>query len=154
MRRIIGTALAPVFQGDEGESRIGTITGEAEALNGDDILDRRFSGENLFDLLNGRGRAVGTGFRWSLNIDDQEALVFIRHESAWQTDEEIAEAGNESEIDDHHPARTARAAGGCLGVAMGQAIEFAVEPAAKATFFVMPFLDGLEEGGAKGRCQR
>ncbi len=154
LRRVVGPTFAPVLQGNEGQRCVGTVAGEAEALNCNDILYRRFVLEDFLDLFDGGNRAVGTGFRWSLNVNDQEALILIRHEGAGKADEEITETGDQREVDDHHSPRTTGTARCRLGIAIRQAIELPVEPAAQTALFLMALLDGLEERGAKSRCQR
>ena len=147
-------ALFPVFQGNERNAHVLSLTAEAEALHGDDVFDFRLlfdDGFHLFDFFDGAlgGRAGG-----QLDAGDDEALVFVRQEVAWQAVVDIDRAGGDGEIDDEHRIADADTFGDGRFIGVGSDFDEAVEPAEEAAFFVVVVAYRFQDGGAEGRRQR
>src|SRR3546814_4900977 len=83
---ILGAALAPVLQSDEGEAGILAGAGEAEAGDRHDALHRRLLPEGGLDLLDHLEGPVGARLAWRLHVDQQEAMVLVRQEGCRELD--------------------------------------------------------------------
>src|SRR3546814_340240 len=103
---ILGAALAPVLQSDEGEAGILAGAGEAEAGDRHDALHRRLLPEGGLDLLDHLEGPVGARLAWRLHVDQQEALVLVRQEGCRELEPRPAEAGEESQVDHHIAPRS------------------------------------------------
>ena len=151
----LGT-LFPVFQGDEGESHVLSLTAEAEALDGDDVFDFRLLFQEGFHLLDFFDGALGGGACGQLDAGDDKALVFVGEEVGRQAAVDVHRTGGDGEV--HHKHRIADADefgdGGFVG--MGEEFDHAVEPAEEAAFFVVVVAYRFEQGGAErgGEGQR
>ncbi|CNU35789.1 Uncharacterised protein [Salmonella enterica subsp. enterica serovar Bovismorbificans] len=83
------------------------------------------------------------------------ALVFIRQERAWQTNEQISHTDDDNEIEQQVTPGAAQNIAYAIGVVMRALIKQAVKPAEKAffPFAMIAFGDGFEHRRAQRRRQ-
>ncbi|MCY1406143.1 hypothetical protein D9M71_214010 [compost metagenome] len=145
-------ALAPVLQRHEGHPGVaaGTEGEDVETGEGDHVLHRRVLHQFLGDRA-GEFFGAGQRRRWRQEVGVEHiALVLVRHQRAGHPPEE-----DDQQCD--HPAEQRQANQRTLeeelhpgAIAIGHALEEAVEPAERRRRLSM---GGLEHQGAEGRRQ-
>ncbi len=145
--------LIPVFQRDERQTGVLAATGEAKAVNGKDgvnvvfLLGEVVVGHLIQHLL---GTLLG-GTRWQLRHRQEDALILIRQERAWQTDKQERHRHDNQQIEQQITTGAAQNVAYAVGVMVRALIEHAVKPAEEAffAFAVIAFRDRFKHGGAE-----
>ncbi|MNB89842.1 hypothetical protein D3C75_368890 [compost metagenome] len=144
--------FAPVFQRYEGDTGVLTTTRKAKAVNRKHGFNVRF----LFgEVVIGHfiQHFLGTFLRCTrrkLRHCQEYALVFIRQEGAWQTNEQERHADHDDDIQQQITTGAAQNIAYAVGVMMRALIKHAVEPTEEPFMLaVAPFLNRFQHGGAQ-----
>ena len=153
---LFARTFRPVFQRNEGNTGVLTTTRKAKAVN-------RKHGFNVVFLF---GEVVVRHFvqhflgtllrctRRELCHRQEHALVFIRQERAWQTNEQESHAHHDDDIEQQITTGTAQDVTHAVGVMVRALIKHAVKPAEEPfVLAVTAFLNRLQHGGTQGRRQ-
>jgi hypothetical protein len=152
---VMGAALAPVLEVHERNGVVLSFPVEAEAVDGDDLLDARLVFQHV--LLHGLHRLQRTGGRRArrrADRHDEVALVFVGQERGGQRDIEQRHDARDHTVKEHvtcGPRDHASERGTVARVAL---CEPPVEPAEKAALFVVFHVGALEQRGAQRRRER
>ena len=149
-------ALLPVFQLDERHAAVLTATGEAEARHrqhGVDVILFVFHEVVAHVGQHHLGALLGRPDR-QLHHGHDDPLILFRQEGGRHAHEQDGQYRQHGGVDDAvaHPLLDHLAHPAL--VAVGTGVEGPVEPAEEAALGTeLAMLDGLEQGGTKGRCQ-
>src|SRR6266852_1621876 len=148
-------AVIPRLQCDK-EKGVVTGSDEAEQAETDDaggVLHTGCVGQHLLDFPYGLVRPLERGSVWKLEIDEDIALIFIGQETRWHpaTDET---GGCEERCQYHQRERgLANQEAGEANVAVGGALENAVEAIEEPTQQASTLLSWPEQEGGKGGAE-
>ena len=148
--------LIPVLELDEGHAAVLTTTGEAE------VGDRQYRFDILLLILQEvvahlaeylLGTLLGGADR-QLHHRHDDALILFRQEGGRQAHEQHRQHRQHGDVDDAETHTLLDHLADPALVAVGAAVEQAVEPAEEAALLTkLAVLDRLENGGAQGRGQ-
>ena len=153
---LFARTLAPVLQRNERDTGVLPTTRETKAVYG----EYRFNVVFLFGeivvghlIQNFLGTLLSCASR-QLRHAQEDALVFVRQERTWQTNEQPGHADNDDQVQHQITAGTAQDIAYAIGVVMRALIEHAVKPTEEAGGGAMAaFLDGFQHRGAERRGQ-
>src|SRR5690606_23090822 len=100
--------------------------------------------EIIFHQLHGFTRALGRGAGRCSHQRQHEALILIREEGCWHSQEEKAEYGNDDHVDRHIANWSRKEALHALFIGACTATKHAVEPAKEASLLLTVVRTGLQ----------
>ena len=153
---LFARTLAPVLQRNERDTGVLPTARETKAVYG----EYRFNVVFLFGeivvghlIQNFLSTLLSCASR-QLRHAQEDALVFVRQERTWQTNEQPGHADNDDQVQHQITTGTAQDIAYAIGVVMRALIEHAVKPTEEAGGGAMAaFLDGFQHRGAERRGQ-
>ena len=153
---LFARTFRPVFQRNEGDTGVLTTTRKAKAVNRKhgfnvvflfgEVVVRHFVQHFLGTLLRRTRR--------KLCHRQEHALVFIRQERAWQTNEQDRHPRHDDDIEQQVTTGAAQDVAHAVGVVVRALIKHAVKPAEEPFMLAMTaFLNRLQHGGTQRRRQ-
>ena len=132
---LIPRTVGPVFQRDERDTSVLTTTSKTKAVNRKDGFNVIFLfGEIIVGhLIENFLRTLLGCTRWQLRHAQEDPLVLVRQEGAWQTNEQVSHADNDDQIEQQITTGAAQDVAYAVGVVVRALLEHVVEPA-KETF--------------------